>query len=121
MNKNGDTRFASVGFAAVYMYFSYPDLKRPRISQALVLPPFQNIGIGTKLIETIYKHFQKDEKVTDITVEDGSEEFQRIRCTIDVKLCKELDCFTPEKLKNGLSEEMLKMAKQLFKVDCNLY
>lgn len=80
------------------------------------MPPFQNIGIGTKLIETIYEYFQKQEKVTDITVEDGSEDFQRLRCTIDVKLCKDLDCFTAEKLKNGMSNEMLQKTKEKFKV-----
>lgn len=43
--------YATVGYTTVYLYYAYPDNVRPRISQMLVLPPFQKIGIGTKLIE----------------------------------------------------------------------
>lgn len=68
-------------------------------------------------LNEIHYSFQADEKVCDITVEDPSEEFQRIRHSIDVKLLKDVPSFVPEKLKTGFSIEMMKEAKQLFKIN----
>ena len=78
-----ETRWASVGYCSVYQYYAHPDKIRLRISQTMVLPPFQKLGVGTHLIESIYKHFRTP-NVADITVEDPSEEFSRIRSTIEV-------------------------------------
>lgn len=43
--------YATVGYSTVYLYYAYPEHIRPRISQMLVLPPFQKMGIGSKMIE----------------------------------------------------------------------
>lgn len=43
--------YATVGYSTVYLYYAYPEHIRPRISQMLVLPPFQKLGIGSKMIE----------------------------------------------------------------------
>lgn len=115
-NEEGETRYASVGYASVYQYFHYPDKLRPRISQFLILPPFQRKGIGRKLLETIYTHYQAQENVCDITVEDASEDFQRLRNTIDCRLLKDLPAFAPEKLKMGFNVEMANQAKEKFKI-----
>lgn len=50
-NDVGDTCYASVGYTTVYRFYSYPDKLRPRISQVLVLPPFRNNGLASKMIE----------------------------------------------------------------------
>lgn len=115
--KNGDTRFASVGYASVYLYFHYPDKIRPRVSQFLILPPFQRKGIGAELLQQIYRHFQAQEKVCDITVEDASEDFQRLRNTIDARMLKDLPAFRPESLLTGFSTAMAHEAKEKFKVN----
>lgn len=47
----GNVMYAISGYTTIYLYYAYPDNVRPRISQMLVLPPFQKLGIGTKLIE----------------------------------------------------------------------
>jgi histone acetyltransferase 1 len=116
-NKDGETRYASVGYASVYLYFHYPDKIRPRISQFLILPPFQRKGVGSNLLETIYKHFQSQENVCDITVEDGSEDFQRLRNTIDGRLLKDLPAFSAENLKKGFGTDMAQQAKDKFKIN----
>jgi histone acetyltransferase 1 len=51
----------------VYEYYAYPDNIRPRISQMLVLPPFQRIGLGAQLLDNIYRHYTRQPHVTDIT------------------------------------------------------
>lgn len=109
--------FATVGYTTIYMYYAYPQNIRPRISQMLVLPPFQGQGIGAQLIETVYDKFRNDSKVIDITVEDPSDDFRRVRNFVDVKLCKDLPAFSPEKLKKGFSKEMVEEAKQKHKIN----
>ena len=84
-NLDGDFEYASVGYTTVYQYYAWPEHIRPRISQMLVLPPFQKLGIGTSFIETIYQYFKGDKSVVDITVEDPSDDFQRIRNFVDSK------------------------------------
>lgn len=53
----------------------------------------------------------------DITVEDPSENFQRVRDFVDVKNCQGLSSFQPSKLLKGFSEEMQKEAREKFKLN----
>ncbi|CRK89279.1 CLUMA_CG003038, isoform A [Clunio marinus] len=117
VNNEGETRYASVGYASVYQYYHYPDKIRPRVSQFLILPPFQRKGIGSKLLQTIYKHYQNNEKVCDITVEDASEDFQRLRNTIDARMLKTLPAFVVDNLKKGFNMAMAQEAKDKFKIN----
>lgn len=114
---DGETRYASVGYASVYQYFHYPDKVRPRVSQFLILPPFQRKGIGAKLLQKIYSHYQLQETVCDITVEDASEEFQRLRNTIDSRMLKDLPAFSADNLKKGFGSDMAQQAKDKFKIN----
>jgi len=116
-NSEGKSMYATVGYTTVYLYYAYPEHIRPRISQMLILPPFQKLGIGTKMVQIIYNRFRCDEKVTDITVEDQSDEFRRIRNFIDVGLCKDLSSFSADKIKNGFTSEMAKEANKKFKIN----
>lgn len=115
-NADGKTVYATAGYTTVYLYYAYPQHNRPRISQMFILPPFQCMGIGAKLIELVYHKFKGDPKVVDITVEDPSDDFRRVRNYVDVKLCRELPEFSENNLKNGFSKEMVKVAKEQLKV-----
>ena len=43
------------GFATLYNgVFSYPDRRRMRVSQVLVLPPFQRQGVGRAILQSAY-------------------------------------------------------------------
>uniref|UniRef100_A0A1B6D2L5 Histone acetyltransferase type B catalytic subunit n=1 Tax=Clastoptera arizonana TaxID=38151 RepID=A0A1B6D2L5_9HEMI len=112
-NQNQKIVYAVAGYATVYMYYAYPANIRPRVSQMLILPPFQKKGIGAQLLSTIYNHFIQQLDVLDITVEDPNEEFQQLRDYVDICYCQNLDCFSVDKLKNGFC---IDMAKQLQKV-----
>lgn len=116
-DNDGIYQYATVGYTTIYKYYAYPEHIRPRISQMLILPPFQKLGIGTKFIETIYQYFSHDENVIDITVEDPSEEFTRIRNFVDSKLCKNLPSFHKDHIKNGFTKEMVKEAKERYKIN----
>ena len=45
------------------------------ISQVLVLPPYQQHGIGSALLQIMYTHYLKDSKCTTIIVEDPAPDF----------------------------------------------
>lgn len=52
----------------------------------------------------------------DITVEDPSDEFRRIRNIVDIKLCQSLSAFAANRLKLGFNAEMIEAAKSNYKV-----
>ncbi|XP_022087099.1 histone acetyltransferase type B catalytic subunit-like isoform X2 [Acanthaster planci] len=113
---NGNKRYAVAGYATAYRYYAYPDMTRPRISQVLVLPPFQRQGHGVQLLQTMYSHFRNDTKILDITVEDPSEDFVRLRDFVDCRDCMKLPAFDPANLTKGFSAEMEKQALEKLKL-----
>jgi len=82
---SGESYYSLVGFATVYKFFAYPDRIRKRISQVLILPPYQRSGHGTHLLRAIYNSVNPSE-VKDITVEDPSDQFKQLRDAFDVAL-----------------------------------
>lgn len=67
MNEDQEYSYGVVAFSTVYEYYAYPSHIRPRISQLLVLPPFQKRGLAVYLINSIYKNYMSNESVVDIT------------------------------------------------------
>lgn len=64
---DGDVMYAVAGYATVYEYFAYPQHLRPRVSQMLVLPPFQRLGLGTELLLNVFEYYRGKKDVLDIT------------------------------------------------------
>ncbi|KAK5097243.1 histone acetyltransferase 1 [Exophiala xenobiotica] len=72
----------------------YPDLppithhqleSRLRISQFLLLPPHQKSGHGSQLYRAIYNEVLSTPAISELTVEDPSEEFDQLRDSCDWK------------------------------------
>lgn len=116
LNENQDWCYGVVAFSTVYEYYAYPSHTRPRISQLLVLPPFQRRGLAVYLINSIYKHYLKNDSVIDITVEDPTENCQAVRDFLDMCRCEKLDCFAEDKLKSGFTVEMETELRTKFKI-----
>ena len=57
-----------------------------RISQFIVLPPYQRLGIGSTLLENMYTYYLHDKMCIEITVEDPSDDFQQMKDALDIKL-----------------------------------
>ncbi|KAI8380970.1 acyl-CoA N-acyltransferase [Radiomyces spectabilis] len=72
-------RYHFVGYCTAYPFFCWPDNTRMRISQFLVLPPFQQQGHGSKLYQTLYQYFTARKDVIELTVEDPNQEFCDMR------------------------------------------
>ncbi|KAI0834825.1 putative histone acetyltransferase type b catalytic subunit [Hypoxylon sp. FL0890] len=60
-------------------------IHRLRISQFLILPPFQRKGIGALLYNTIYERAIKSPTTIELTVEDPNEDFDLLRDLCDLK------------------------------------
>lgn len=52
---------------------------RLRISQFLITPPYQSAGHGSALYQAIYDEVMADATILELTVEDPSEEFDKLR------------------------------------------
>lgn len=72
------------GFSTVYRFYSYPESTRLRVSQILVLPPYQGQGYGYRMLETIYR-IASERNCNDITFEDPSDSLQELRDCMDVQ------------------------------------
>lgn len=59
---------------------------RLRISQFLLLPPYQKSGHGSQLYQAIYSEVMADPMISELTVEDPSEEFDQLRDSCDWKI-----------------------------------
>mmetsp|Transcript_3192 Transcript_3192/g.3095 ORF Transcript_3192/g.3095 Transcript_3192/m.3095 type:complete len:87 (-) Transcript_3192:623-883(-) len=49
------------------------------------MPPYQRLGIGSVLLESMYNYYLKDKKCIEITVEDPSVDFQQLKDALDIK------------------------------------
>ncbi|MES1904568.1 MAG: histone acetyltransferase 1 [Paramarteilia canceri] len=79
--------FASIaGFMSVFNFFAFPNKKRKRISQFIILPEYQRIGLGTELLKIFYKRCQSDDWTQDFTVEEPNSEFTQLRDKLDFSL-----------------------------------
>ncbi|MEQ2221444.1 histone acetyltransferase 1 [Ilyodon furcidens] len=116
-NKDGETLYAAVGYMTVYNYYVYPDKTRPRVSQMLILPPFQGEGHGAQLLEAVHRFYCGLPKVQDITAEDPSENYVKLRDYVLTKLCQNLPSFDADKLHLGFSADMIKEAQEKLKIN----
>ncbi|TAQ87510.1 hypothetical protein B7494_g4147 [Chlorociboria aeruginascens] len=66
---------------------------RSRISQFIILPPFQNGGNGSRLYNTIFDFYLNNTKTVEITVEDPNEAFDDMRDINDLRFLRKLPEF----------------------------
>jgi histone acetyltransferase 1 len=71
---------ANLDFQLPLPEVSLSDLRsRSRISQFVILPPFQKGGNGSRLYNSIFDFYLKDSNTVEITVEDPNESFDDMR------------------------------------------
>ncbi|KNC56139.1 histone acetyltransferase-1 [Thecamonas trahens ATCC 50062] len=87
-----------VGYATCYRFAALPDSIRYRVSQFIILPPFQRAGHGLALLETIFDHARATDKIIEITVEDPAPAFVTLRDVADLKACLAAGYFKPDAL-----------------------
>jgi len=81
-----------VGYTTLYKFLAYPADWRMRLSQILILPPFQRQGHGQRLLQLVYDEAQRRNMI-EVNIEDPSPVFQLLRDLTDVQMCRQNRCF----------------------------
>ncbi|KAH6671554.1 histone acetyltransferase type B catalytic subunit [Plectosphaerella plurivora] len=71
---------------------------RSRISQFIILPPFQGKGIGARLYNSIFKYYIETAQTKEIPVEDPNEEFDDMRDLADLTYLRTIPDFAKVRL-----------------------
>ena len=66
---------------------------RTRLSQFVILPPFQGKGHGAKLYKIIFEHYHKHPQTQEFTVEDPNEAFDDLRDICDMEFLRKMADF----------------------------
>ncbi|KAI1826199.1 histone acetyltransferase type B catalytic subunit [Xylaria intraflava] len=78
--------------------------RRARISQFVILPPYQGKGVGALLYDTIFDLYMGDDATKEITVEDPNEDFDLLRDNCDLKyMRKNVPAFAALKINSNIS------------------
>ncbi|GAA6009078.1 hypothetical protein JCM10207_004085 [Rhodosporidiobolus poonsookiae] len=83
--KKGDTvshHFA--GYVSFYSFFCWPDTKRLRLAQFVLLPLYHGQGHGSALYTLCYRNVLSRSEVSELSVEDPSETFDDMRDKCDL-------------------------------------
>ncbi|KAF8245017.1 acyl-CoA N-acyltransferase [Wilcoxina mikolae CBS 423.85] len=97
--KHPDHLYCFIGYCTLYRYYIFnkqlANQSRIRLSQFLILPPFQRKGLGSRFYDYIIQHYLNAPEVREITIEDPSQEFGDLRDRRDLlRLEKETDFHT---------------------------
>jgi histone acetyltransferase 1 len=76
---------------------------RSRISQFIILPPFQGGGNGSRFYNAIFDFYLKEPQTIEITVEDPNEAFDDLRDINDLARLRTLPEFTALKINNAVA------------------
>lgn len=90
------TTYHIVGYTTLYKFLHYPNDWKMRLSQILILPPYQRAGHGQRLLQFVYAEAER-RKMIEVNIEDPSPVFQMLRDLTDIQLCKKHKFFE----KNG--------------------
>ncbi|KAF2100470.1 acyl-CoA N-acyltransferase [Rhizodiscina lignyota] len=80
---------------------------RERISQFIILPPYQGASHGSALYDTMIDMFRADKWVYEITVEDPNEEFDALRDYQDLAYLQTMPEFALLTMKADVPSELL--------------
>ena len=72
-----------IGYMTLFTFHNPFQGDNLRVCQALIFPEKQHLGLGRELLLTVYKLAEERENVIQVTVEDPSPGFQRLRNAVD--------------------------------------
>ncbi|KAK4079994.1 hypothetical protein Trihar35433_1099 [Trichoderma harzianum] len=109
--------YTFAGYATVYRFFYFPPLPTPptspadtwelptgdmdlsqlpcrtRLSQFIILPPFQGKGSGARLYNTVFKYYHDHPQTHEFTVENPNEAFDDLRDNCDLAFLRSMPEF----------------------------
>ncbi|KAH7905080.1 acyl-CoA N-acyltransferase [Hygrophoropsis aurantiaca] len=75
-----------IGYSSLYNFYCFPEKVRMRLSQFVILPPYQRQGHGSELYSSIYAYVLSHSHISELTVEDPAEAFEDLRDRNDLKM-----------------------------------
>lgn len=147
--KPGTFNYVFAGYSTVYRFYAFRPAPPPtgnfelpkeslpfdflpcrsRISQFIILEPFQHKGNGQRLYNTIYQNLLNDANTFEITVEDPNESFDLLRDKADMIWLRKQPGFTDIKINtsvkipskgllpnNIIDKEALETMRQKYKI-----
>ncbi|KAG2442492.1 hypothetical protein HXX76_002578 [Chlamydomonas incerta] len=84
-----------LGLTTLFNFWAYPASCRLRVSQVLVLSPWQGLGLGKALLQLSYD-LARSRGCADLTVEDPTPNLQRVREKLEVEMLRRLDWVTAQ-------------------------
>ncbi|KAG8217275.1 acyl-CoA N-acyltransferase [Butyriboletus roseoflavus] len=84
--KDGIATYHFVGYSSLYNFYCFPEKVRLRLSQFVILPPYQRLGHGSELYIAIYNLVLSLPDVSELTVEDPAEAFEDLRDRNDLRM-----------------------------------
>ncbi|BEI83453.1 hypothetical protein CcaverHIS002_0400570 [Cutaneotrichosporon cavernicola] len=81
----GGYTYHFVGYTSVYPFWHYPDQIRLRLSQFVILPPYEHVGHGSHLYNALFEYMLGRPDVAELTVEDPAEAFEDLRDRNDLR------------------------------------
>ncbi|KAJ7221721.1 histone acetyltransferase type B catalytic subunit [Mycena pura] len=90
-----------VGYSSLYPFYCFPERVRMRLSQFVILPPYQRHGHGSELYNAIYRHVLSQPNMAELTVEDPAEAFEDLRDKNDLLMLLENQRFMEEGYGDG--------------------
>lgn len=76
---------------------------RTRLSQFLILPPFQGKGSGARLYNTIFKYYRANPQTHEFTIENPNEAFDDLRDTCDLAFLRTMPKFSELRLDTSVT------------------
>lgn len=108
--KHSDESYSFIGYSALYHYYFFSkesyEMSRVRLSQFLILPPFQRQGLGSTFYDTIMNHYYASNDVKEITVEDPNQEFDNLRDCRDMVKWETIPAFSKITLQDVVSKKV---------------
>lgn len=83
---DGIPTYHFVGYSSLYNFYCFPERVRLRLSQFVILPPYQRQGHGSELYKAIYHYVLSRPAVSELTVEDPAEAFEDLRDRNDLRM-----------------------------------
>ncbi|KAJ7184360.1 acyl-CoA N-acyltransferase [Mycena filopes] len=78
-NSPGVSTYHFAGYSSLYPFYCFPERVRMRLSQFVILPPYQRSGHGSELYTAIYQYVLSQPHIAELTVEDPAEAFEDLR------------------------------------------
>jgi len=87
---------------------------RLRLSQFVILPPFQRAGHGGKFYDIIFKNARADPAVKEISIEDPSAAFEDLRDRRDLAFLESCDVF--KEIKAPVPKQWVEETRKRYKM-----